>query len=168
MRLRRRLDRFRAVPPVRAFIAELDEAEARERRGEPIHLGDMLVRLMRVAIERNTALEERLADERDAAIRELEALRADVAAIASRHARPGRRGRAASEVEERFARTAAAEERAADHRPRLGWRRSLEQGIRGQPEWSEETKRALIARGYEAARRGAAASTAPTRLQQAS
>ena len=61
-RLRRRLHRFRAVPPVRAFIAELDEAEAREQRGEPIHLGDMMVRLMRVAIQHNTALEERLAD----------------------------------------------------------------------------------------------------------
>ena len=30
-RLRRRLHRFRAVPPVRAFIAELDEAEAGRR-----------------------------------------------------------------------------------------------------------------------------------------
>ena len=100
------MNRFRAVPPVRALIAELDEAEAREPRGEPVHLGDMLVRLMRVAIQRNTALEEQLADERDAAIRELEELRGDVTRIVTEHARPGRRGRAARAVEERFARTA--------------------------------------------------------------
>jgi predicted acylesterase/phospholipase RssA len=166
-RLRRRLSRFRAVPPIRAFIAELDEAEARERRGEPIHLGDMLVRLMRVAIQRNTALEERLAAERDEAIRELEALRADVAAIAARHARPGRRGRATREVEERFERTAL---------PRSVQRltvrgsagsESLEQGIRGQREWSEATKRALIVRGYEAAEAELRA-FGPDRLEQAS
>ncbi|NUT56106.1 MAG: patatin-like phospholipase family protein, partial [Thermoleophilia bacterium] len=78
VRLRRRLHRFRAVPPIRSLIAQLDEAEARERRGEPVHFGDMLVRLMRVAIQRNTALEERLAAERDAACRELESLRADL------------------------------------------------------------------------------------------
>ena len=99
--MRSRLHRFRAVPPVRAFIAELDEAEARQLRGEPVHLGDMVVRLMRVAIQRNTSLEERLADERDEAIQELEALRADVArsspstpdpaGAAARHAR-SRRG----------------------------------------------------------------------------
>src|SRR5919197_2436382 len=33
--LRRRLHRFRRVPPVRAFLAELDRAEARELNGEP-------------------------------------------------------------------------------------------------------------------------------------
>ena len=117
VRLRRRLQRFRAVPPVRALIAQLDEAEARERRGEPVHLGDMLVRLMRVTIQRNTALEEQLAAERDAACRELEALRADLVRLAREHARPGRRGRAPA-VEERFARTRC-RGRPADRRPRL-------------------------------------------------
>ncbi len=91
-RMRARLNRFRAVPPVRAFITELDEAEARQLRGEPVHLGDMVIRLMRVAIQRNTTLEERLADERDEAIRELDALRADVTRIVAEHARPGRGG----------------------------------------------------------------------------
>ncbi len=86
VRLRRRLHPFRAAPPVRAFIAELDEAEAREQRGEPIHLGDMLLRLMRVAIQRNTALEERLVAERENAIREVDALRADLVKIAQEHA----------------------------------------------------------------------------------
>ena len=150
-RVRRRLHRFRAVPPVRAFIAELDEAEARELRGEPVHLGDMLIRLMRVAIQRNTALEEQLADERDAAISELENLRRDVTRIVAQHARPGRRGRAARAVEERFAQTAL---------PRLvpritvrgsGGAESLEAGFRTQREWSEDSKLALIARGYAAA-----------------
>ena len=150
-RVRRRLNRFRAVPPVRAFIAELDEAEARELRGEPVHLGDMLIRLMRVAIQRNTALEERLADERDAAIRELEALRSDVTRIVTEHARPGRRGRAARAVEERFARTALPR-----RVPRItvrgsGGAESLDAGFRSHREWSEDSKRALIARGYAAA-----------------
>ena len=150
-RVRRRLNRFRAVPPVRAFIAELDEAEARELRGEPVHLGDMLIRLMRVAIQRNTALEEQLADERDAAIRELDALRGDVTRIVTEHAIPGRRGRAARAVEARFAQTALPR-----HVPRItvrgsGGAESLEAGFRTHREWSEESKRALIARGYAAA-----------------
>lgn len=150
-RLRRRLHHFRAVPPVRAFIAELDEAEARGQRGEPIHLGDMLMRLMRVAIQSNTALEERLAEEREDVIRELEALRTDLVRIAGEHARPGRRARAAREVEERFARTALPRN---VHRITVrgsGGAESLEQGFRGQREWTERSKRALIARGYAAA-----------------
>lgn len=151
VRLRRRLHRFRAVPPVRAFIAELDEAEARERRGEPIHLGDMLVRLMRVAIQRNTALEEGRAAERETAIRELEALRADLVEIAREHARPGRRGRAARAVEERFAQTALPKSVQLITVRGSGGEESLEQGFRAQREWTEHAKRALIARGYAAA-----------------
>jgi len=150
-RLRRRLHRFRAVPPVRAFIAELDEAEARERRGEPIHLGDMMIRLMRVAIQHNTALEERLADERDDAIRELESLRADLVTIAAEHARPGRRARAARAVEERFARTALPRSVQRITVRGSGGAESLEQSFRGHREWTERAKRRLIARGYAAA-----------------
>jgi predicted acylesterase/phospholipase RssA len=151
VRLRRRLHRFRAAPPVRAFIAELDEAEAREQRGEPIHLGDMLVRLMRVAIQRNTALEERLAAERENAIREVEALRADLVKIAREHARPGRRGRAARAVDERFAKTALPRSVQRITVRGSGGEESLEQGFRAQREWTEHAKRALIARGYAAA-----------------
>jgi len=150
-RLRRRLHRFRAVPPVRAFIAELDEAEARERRGEPIHLGDMMIRLMRVAIQHNTALEERLADERDDAIRELESLRADLVTIAAEHARPGRRVRVARAVEERFARTALPRSVQRITVRGSGGAESLEQSFRGHREWTERAKRRLIARGYAAA-----------------
>src|SRR5206468_6879123 len=58
---RRRLLRFRKIPPICAFLAEIDEAEARAARGEPAHLGDMIVRLARVTIRRNTEAEEKLA-----------------------------------------------------------------------------------------------------------
>jgi len=150
-RLRRRLHRFRAVPPVRAFIAELDEAEAREQRGEPIHLGDMMLRLMRVAIQHNTALEERLADERERAIREVASLRADLVTIAAEHARPGRRARAARAVEERFARTALPRSIQRITVRGSGGAESLEQSIRGRSEWAERAKLALITRGYAAA-----------------
>ena len=47
VRLRKRLEPFRAVPPVRALIGELRVAEERQERGEPPHLGDMIMRLMR-------------------------------------------------------------------------------------------------------------------------
>ena len=40
--IRRRLGRFSRVPPVKALIEELKEAEAREARGEPAHLLDMI------------------------------------------------------------------------------------------------------------------------------
>ena len=150
-RLRSRLQRFRAVPPVRALIAQLDEAEKRAARGEPVHLGDMIIRLMRVAIQRNTALEEQLAADRDAACQELEALRADLVQLAREHARPGRRNRAARAVEERFARTTLPR-----NVPRIVVRGSagpdsLDHGFRESPEWTEAAKRALIRRGWDAA-----------------
>jgi predicted acylesterase/phospholipase RssA len=151
IRLRRRLQRFRAVPPIRSLIAQLDEAEARERRGEPVHFGDMLVRLMRVAIQRNTALEERLAAERDAACRELESLRTDLIRLAREHARPGRRDRAARAVEERFARSPLPRGVPQIIVRGSGGRDSLELGFRSSSEWSERSKRALIARGWSAA-----------------
>jgi predicted acylesterase/phospholipase RssA len=151
VRLRSRLQRFRAAPPVRALIAQLDEAEARGERGEPVHLGDMLIRLMRVTVQRNTALEEQHAAERDAVCRELETLRADLVRIAREHARPGRRARAERAVEDRFARTALPR-----NVPQIVVRGStgadsLEHGFRESPEWTERAKRALIARGWEAA-----------------
>lgn len=150
-RLRRRLQRFRAAPPVRALIAQLDEAESRAARGEPVHLGDMIIRLMRVTIQRNTALEEQLAAERDAACQELEVLRADLVQLAREHARPGRRNRAARAVEERFASTTLPRTV-----PRIVVRGvagadRLEQGFRESPEWADHAKHALIERGWAAA-----------------
>jgi predicted acylesterase/phospholipase RssA len=143
--LRRRLERFGRVPPVKAFIAELREAEERALRGEPAHLGDMIVRLARVAVMRNTLLEERRADETDQSIRELASLRADVLALAGR--------RRAAAIDARFAEA---------HFPFGGERLlpritvngtsegiSLDPGWRSQQPWTEADKRRLIVRGYE-------------------
>ena len=151
-RLRRRLQRFRAAPPVRALIAELEEAEQRGERGEPAHLGETIVRLMRVAISRNTWLEERFADERDESIRELARLRTDVRAIVERHTTRGRRSRALAELDDRFA-AARFPFRHDRELPRLTVRadagdESLEPGFRSPQTWSLEAKRALIERGY--------------------
>jgi predicted acylesterase/phospholipase RssA len=151
VRFRRRLERFPKVPPVKALIAELREAEERVARGEPAHWPDMIVRLMRVAIQQNTVQEERNARDKDEALAALEALRSDVGAIVRREG--GRRAeRVARAVEERFA---------AARFPFLGDRSipriavqstagevSLEAGLRNPKPWSEEQKLALIARGY--------------------
>src|SRR4051795_1673252 len=100
-RMRRRLERFPRLPPVRALITELQDAEARGARGEPAHWADMIVRLMRVAIQQNTVLEERVARDKDEALRALAALRRDVDEIV--RAEGGRRGdRVADTVAERF------------------------------------------------------------------
>ena len=92
---------------------------------------------MRVAIQHNTALEERLVAEREDAVRELDALRADLVKIASEHARPGRRARAARAVEERFARTALPRSVQRITVRGSGGAESLDQGFRGQREWTE-------------------------------
>lgn len=151
-RLRQRLEPFRAVPPVRALIAEVRLAEERHARGEPGHLADMLVRLMRVAITRNTLLEERFAAEKDASVQEFAALRRDVTEIARRHALPGRRRAAARAVEERFRAsrfpfrhnrdlpTTIVRADAGEH--------SLDPSFRAGLEWPDVAKNALIARGY--------------------
>ena len=73
-RMRERLERFRAVPPVRALLAEI-RSQKSAARGEPAHYAEMIVRLMRVAVARNTVLEERLASERDTSVLELQRLR---------------------------------------------------------------------------------------------
>jgi predicted acylesterase/phospholipase RssA len=151
--LRRRLERVGRVPPVRALIGELKEAEERERRGEPPHMVDMIRRLMRITVVRSTVVEERLADEKDESIAELERLRADVVALAEAHV-PGRRGRQelVAALEARFA---AAQFPFRHDRlvPRVTVRGtvgdiSLEPGGRKQKPWTDEAKRALIDRGY--------------------
>jgi predicted acylesterase/phospholipase RssA len=151
-RLRRRLEPFRAVPPVRALLGELEQAEARVARGEPAHLPEMIVRLMRVTIARNTALEERLAAERDASVAELEALRRETAELAAHHAAPWRRDRVRRAVEERFA--AACFPFRHDRRlPRVivdgdPGEDALDPSFRAGLTWPVEAKRALIERGY--------------------
>jgi predicted acylesterase/phospholipase RssA len=156
--LRRRLERLRRVAPVRGFIAELKRAEERAERGEPAHLVDMIVRLMRVSILRNNALEERFADEKDESIRELESLRRDVLALVDRHVRgSSRRERLAEALDDRFAqaRFPFRHDRLV---PRITVHASvgevsLEPGFRNQKPWTEDAKRALIDRGYRLADR---------------
>lgn len=141
--LKRRLRRFRRVPPVRALIAELEEAEARELRGEPAHYVDMITRLMRLSVLRGTALEERMADDKDASILELERLRSDVLELVPRRARAA--------VSERFD-EANFPFRRNRMLPRITVRAGAEGiGLRARrgAEWTTHAKRALIERGYE-------------------
>jgi hypothetical protein len=151
--VRGRLERFGRVPPVRAFIAELARAEERAARGEPAHLVDMIVRLMRVSIMRNNALEEHFASEKDESIRELELLRHDVLDLVAKNTRgSGRRERLVHAVEKRFAQ-AQFPFRHDRLVPRITVHASvgevsLDPGFRSQEPWTEEAKRTLIARGY--------------------
>jgi predicted acylesterase/phospholipase RssA len=152
VRLRRRLERFPKVPPVKALIAELREAEERGDRGEPAHWPDMIVRLMRVAIQQNTVSEERVARDKDKALAALKDLRRDVDAIVRQGG--GRRAeRVANAVDARFA---------SARFPFLGDRIipriavqssageiSLEAASRNPKPWSDDEKRALIRRGYD-------------------
>jgi predicted acylesterase/phospholipase RssA len=147
--LRRRLVRFRKIPPIRAFLSEIDDAEERAERGEPAHLGDMIVRLARVTIRRNTQIEERVARATDQSLRELRSLRHDVLGLVDE---PGLHEAVA-------ARFAAADFPFRRERlvPRIvvrggtGDGAGLDPGLRNQPRWSDEDKRALIRRGWELA-----------------
>ena len=151
-RMRERLDRFRAVPPVRALLAELRLAEDRASRGEPAHYGELIVRLMRVAIARNTFLEERLAEERDTSVTEFQRLRSEVISAAVEAAPRRRREALRSELEELFS-SARFPFRHDRHVPSLIVRAapgedSLDPTFRADETWPEERKRALIERGY--------------------
>jgi predicted acylesterase/phospholipase RssA len=150
-RVRRRLERFPRIPPVKALIAELREAEDRAERGEPAHWGDMITRLMRVAVQQNTVVEERVARDKDEALAALAQLREDVGAIARREG--GRRGeRIARALDDRFA--AATFPFLGDRLiPRIAVNATagevtLETGLRRLRPWGEEEKRTLMARGY--------------------
>jgi len=151
-RMRERLDRFRAVPPVRALLAEVRLAEERAARGEPAHYAEMIVRLMRVAIARNTVLEERLAAERGTSVAELQRLREEVISTAVDAAPKPRQGQLRAELEAIF--TSARFPFRHDRQvPSLIVRATqgddgLDPTFRGDEPWPEERKRALIERGY--------------------
>ncbi|HEX3806914.1 MAG TPA: patatin-like phospholipase family protein [Gaiellaceae bacterium] len=152
--LRRRLRRVGRIAPVRAFLAEIDDAEARAARGEPAHLADTIVRLARVSILRNTRQEERVAALTDQSLRELRSLRHDVLAQIDDPAT-----RAA--IAERFA-SARFPFRHDRLIPRIVVRGNVEgvgldPGFRTQPRWPDAEKRLLIDRGYELADRELAA-----------
>ena len=151
-RMRDRLERFRAVPPVRALLAEIRLAEERAGRGEPAHYAEMIVRLMRVAIARNTVLEERLASERDTSVLELQRLRHEVTSAALAAAPRRSRDRLQGELDQIFA-AARFPFRHDRHIPSLVVRATpgddgLDPTFRGDEPWPEERKRALIERGY--------------------
>ena len=155
--MRRRLERLGRVPPVRAFIAELKEAEERTERGEPAHLADMLARLGRVSILRNTVLEERTAREKDESIAELDSLRADIhRLLGDRGPRPGRarsrRARGRGAVRRGTLSVPPRPPRAADRGARLAgaWSASTRACAR-RSRGPRRAMRSLIARGYELA-----------------
>ena len=130
---------------MRALIAELEEAERRDLRGEPAHYVDMITRLMRLSVLRGTALEERFADETDLSIAEYERLREDVLAAVPRRSRGA--------VEQRFAEARFPFQRERSV-PRIMVRAgaegvALEARVRRGAEWTRDAKRALIQRGYE-------------------
>ena len=152
-RTRERLDRFRAVPPVRALLAEVRLAQERAARGEPAHYGELVVRLMRVAFARNAVVEERLAAERETSVAELRSLREDVRSAALAAATPWRRKRLAADLDARFAAarfpfrhdrllpTLVVRATAGEH--------GLDSSFRADAPWSNDSKRALVERGYE-------------------
>ena len=144
--LARRLTRYARIPAVRGLIAELHRAAERERRGQPAHIVDLFSRLTRVAIMRNTALEEVVADWRDQSVEELRALRSDVLRLVED-------GALAREIGERFDR-ARFPFRHDRHVPRITVAGavgdvSLEPGFRKPKPWTVEAKRELIATGYD-------------------
>jgi predicted acylesterase/phospholipase RssA len=149
-RLQRRLRPFRRVPPVRALLAELEEAVARDERGEPAHYAELITRLMRLSVLRGTALEERITDDIDVSIDEFHSLRHDLAALAREHdASPA----LVAALDDRLSR-AAFPFRRERTLPRIVVRGnvgdvSLETRTRDGVEWPEEAKRVLIERGYE-------------------
>jgi predicted acylesterase/phospholipase RssA len=160
-RTRERLERFRAVPPVRALLAEVRLAQERAARGEPAHYGELITRLMRVAFARNAVIEERLASERETSVAELRALRDDVTSTAVSAAAPWRRRTLRADLDARFA-AAQFPFRHDRHVPTLIVRgtagpHSLDPNFRSERPWPVELKRALIERGYTLAGEGLAA-----------
>ncbi|HEU0246404.1 MAG TPA: patatin-like phospholipase family protein [Gaiellaceae bacterium] len=151
-RTRERLERFRAVPPARALLAEVRLAQERASRGEPAHYGELIVRLMRVAFARNAVLEERLAQERETSVTELTRLRTDIVAAAVAAAPPWRRQRLREELEKRFS-AARFPFRHDRHVPTLIVRSSpgeerLDPTFRSDRPWPKKHKRSLIEQGY--------------------
>lgn len=153
--LRRRLARFRRLAPARALLAELEAAQERQARGEPGHHVELIIRLLRLAVARSSALEQTTALEKDQSIRELEALRRDIRQLVADNVRGSRSRRIQEAVDERFA-AARFPFRSDRVIPRVTVLAStddvsLEPGLRIQKEWSDEAKAALIQRGYDLA-----------------
>jgi predicted acylesterase/phospholipase RssA len=152
-RTRERLERFRAVPPIRMLLAEVRLAQERAERGEPAHHGELIVRLMRVGFARNAVMEERLATERETSVHELRLLREDVTRTAVAAAPPWGRKRLRSELDARFD-AAQFPFRHDRDVPTVIVRgtagtESLDATFRGEAPWPADRKHALIERGYD-------------------
>lgn len=144
-----RLERYRRLPAARALHDELRRAAEREARGQPAHIVDIFSRLSRVAIIRNTALEELAAEWRDRSVRELAALHEDVTRLLDEAGLPRE---LTDKVEARFA-SASFPFRHDRLVPRITvsgsvGEASLEPGFRNPKPWTVEAKRELIDRGY--------------------
>ena len=146
-----RLRRYSRLPAARTLVAELEEALSREERGLPAHIADIFSRLSRVSIIRNTELEERVADWREQSVRELQSLREDVRGLVADGGRP----ELAEAVDARFgtARFPFRHDRVVPRITVVGTPNglSLDPGFRNPKPWTEETKRELIALGWNAA-----------------
>ena len=141
---------FGQFRPYAALLAEIRLAEERARRGEPAHYPELIIRLMRVAIARNTVLEERFSSDRGASTAELHRLRDEVIESAVQAAPPWRKHALRAELEGMFsaARFPFRTDRSIDRlivraAPGEG---GLDPTYRG--EWDEATKLGLIERGY--------------------
>lgn len=143
----RRLRRVSKLPPARAVASGFEDAVDRHARGLPPHIVDIFSRLSRVAIIRNTAVEELVADWRDRSVSELGRLREDIGALVDGDPR------LAAAVEERFAQA----EFPFQHDrlvPRIMVRGgagedTLDPGFRRPKPWTVEAKRRLQQRGRE-------------------
>ena len=129
-------------------------AEERQERGEPPHLADMILRLMRVTVARNTELEVRSAEAKDAS-------------SASARGAPRRRARDCPAHRAPWRRRAAVARGRGSASPAPGFPFRHDRAlpltiVRGDPgdlaldpsfrsglEWPVETKQALIDLGYE-------------------
>ena len=144
----KRLRRYSKLPAARRLVAELDEAVAREERGQPAHIADIFSRLSRVSIIRNTELEEVVAEWRDRSVQELRALQHDVLELVAD------RPELASKVEARFgeARFPFRHDRVIPRITVVGEANgaSLDPGFRNPKPWTTEQKRELIALGRAA------------------
>jgi len=151
--LARRLRRYAKLPAARALVAELEEASRREERGQPVHIVDTFSRLSRVAIMRNTVLEELVAGWREQSVEELRSLRDDIATLVHESGLEGAElERLEAAISARFddARFPFRHDRLV---PRITVAGSvgdvsLEPGFRKPRPWTVESKRELIERGY--------------------
>jgi predicted acylesterase/phospholipase RssA len=143
-----RLRRYARLPAARILHRELEAAVERESRGQPAHIVDVFSRLSRVAIIRNTALEELVATWREQAVAELASLRGDVVSSLREDGLED----VAERVDRRFAeaRFPFRHDRVI---PRItvagsAGSVSLEPGFRRPRPWTPPAKRELIERGY--------------------